>query len=255
MYSETLSKSHADSLNCDPMRVRGDVLTSKRKRRRDSVEVLFLLSSGFYLITLALPLFLYRSLDLVGDYKSRVIRGGHEQKRRVEKQLYSRKPYHLRSNKHVGASTKRVVFLDETSSNQYTNDSFKQDKQMEALDPKFLRYRSVDNELQIDDSNECVPLAKWQTTSFPTCNMFHEMDLFFSSQVLSYDNQRVKKRLHFISNIDVINASNKIRQHNHTILGSHKAKLLGNGWFRHAWKVTNVDHGVDVAMKTLRQVR
>ena len=261
MCNETRRKNNTVSEKCNSMRVRRDVEANRRlsqkplKRRRDSVEVLFLLSSGFYLITLGLPLFLYRPIDSVGDHKSKVLRAGHIQKRRDEKQLHNRKPYHRGPNKHVGTSTRRVVFLDESTPNQYTYDPIKHD--METPDSLFLRYGSINNhnfdELQIDDSNECIPMAKWQTTSFPTCNMFHETNLFASSQVLSYDHQRVKNRLHFISYMDLINASlNTNREYNHVLLDSYETKLLGNGWFRNAWKVINVDQGINVAVKTLR---
>jgi hypothetical protein len=36
------------------------------------------------------------------------------------------------------------------------------------------------------------------------------------------------------------------------ISDTYSARILGNGWFRHAWEVTDWSHGTRVAIKTLR---
>ncbi|KAI2491445.1 serine/threonine kinase [Fragilaria crotonensis] len=65
---------------------------------------------------------------------------------------------------------------------------------------------------------ECVPMAKWQTQSFPNCNIIHEMDLREAAD-------EGKK--------------------------SSTLQLLGTGWFRSTWK-WDTDGDASVVLKTLR---
>lgn len=66
---------------------------------------------------------------------------------------------------------------------------------------------------------ECVPMAKWQTQSFPNCNIIHEMDLREAAD------EEGKK--------------------------SSTLQLLGTGWFRSTWK-WDTDGDASVVLKTLR---
>jgi DNA-binding cell septation regulator SpoVG len=116
--------------------------------------------------------------------------------------------------------------------------------------------QTIDTEVEDkgDDSSDCIRMAEWQSKSFPTCNLFHEANIFSSSQVLTYfslGRQRSRNR-HFNSFIHQINSKDTTTELEHAILNSYRTKLLGNGWFRDAWKVTNFDQSVNVAVKTLR---
>lgn len=66
---------------------------------------------------------------------------------------------------------------------------------------------------------DCVPMAKWQTQSFPNCNVLHEMDLRRAADETDADMSSLK--------------------------------LLGTGWFRSTWKWDTIGD-TSVALKTLR---
>ncbi|KAL7527118.1 hypothetical protein ACHAXR_003684, partial [Thalassiosira sp. AJA248-18] len=90
----------------------------------------------------------------------------------------------------------------------------------------------------------CTPMAKWQTTSFPTCNFLHEMNIFSSSPTLSYFHpfrQRKGDLEKEVANEQVVPISE-----------TYTARILGNGWFRHAWEVMDSYRGDSMAVKTLR---
>ena len=68
---------------------------------------------------------------------------------------------------------------------------------------------------------DCVPMAKWQTQSFPNCNVIHEMDLRQAA-----DEEMEES-------------------------APSSLQLLGTGWFRSTWK-WNAAGDTPVALKTLR---
>lgn len=85
------------------------------------------------------------------------------------------------------------------------------------------RNRHVD-----DPQDGCIPMADWQSKSFPNCNSIHELDLRAAGP-----NAGVDETVGFEDNL----------------------AFLGQGWFRHAWQL---DHGVlgeSVVLKTLRLER
>ena len=225
----------------------------RTKRRRDSLEVFFFLTSGVYLVTIGLPLFLRPSFDAVGEYAAKVLLGQHKQKLYIKKHVHHKNHY-LRPNKVDDISKRRVVHLDDTANH---GTSYSTNAHNIVLDSsQSLQYeedadRNVDNRGidQTDNIDECVPIAEWQSMSFPTCNMFHETDLFSSSNLPSHVGRRYAA--------NHINFSSYYRQNDEidaaqTQVDTHAAKLLGNGWFRNAWKVANIDQDYSVAMKTLR---
>lgn len=90
-------------------------------------------------------------------------------------------------------------------------------------------------------TTNCVPMAKWQTMSFPTCNTIHEINLFSSSSMLQYPQFHPRLRQIHIG-----------QSHGFNIREQYLSQLLGNGWFRHAWRVKDEIHGLNMAIKTLR---
>ena len=89
------------------------------------------------------------------------------------------------------------------------------------------------------DDESCENMAKWQSMSFPTCNSLHEMNVFSTGPHLALRSP----------------ATNSIKSEKlqyKLIQDTYSAKLLGNGWFRDAWKVSDEVSNSTVAIKTLR---
>jgi serine/threonine protein kinase len=79
---------------------------------------------------------------------------------------------------------------------------------------------------------DCVPMHKWQTKSFPNCNLLHEYDLRAAGPNVYYN-------------------------HNNTnlILDEDNLVMLGQGWFRHTWRLDIGSTNENVVIKTLRLER
>ena len=126
-----------------------------------------------------------------------------------------------------------------------------------------------------EESQQCVPMAEWQTTSYPNCNTVHEIDLVRSSgpgslafSSLQHDaennNEGEQQQQQSFSNLEIINHRRSIASYPPTLLKRYQelldnypnpkrkktAKLsaqgimkeewlefLGQGWFRSAWEV------------------
>jgi serine/threonine protein kinase len=78
----------------------------------------------------------------------------------------------------------------------------------------------------------CVPMADWQTRSFPTCNILHEIDMGLGASE---------------TNTDASSTSSKSTP-------AQSLKPLGEGWFRTTWQMEAVDD-ITTVLKTLRVVR
>lgn len=154
-------------------------------------------------------------------------------------------------------STKRVASLSSESVTLYTEQNITS-KRMAASSTEGFESRSNEahkhgNNVSMHDANdnhrsECEPMAKWQTMSFPTCNSLHEINVFASSATLSYFHPRRRAR-------DALRFRRFPRQEQERafpLSEAFAARMLGHGWFRHAWKVTDRYHGTSVAIKTLR---
>ncbi len=106
---------------------------------------------------------------------------------------------HLRGKSNI---TKRVINVNKHSLRE----------QVRLLDSEDFSYRDPLYE------GECTPMTEWQTTSFPNCNMFHELDIhgkvrrneleyftsggyndifFFNERSISYDPEMALKILIF----------------------------------------------------------
>lgn len=113
----------------------------------------------------------------------------------------------------------RIVYLEEEESSPplSVRRILEDDPMMHAPPGKEAvvqdRMRVIHN-----DDDGCVPVADWQSKSFPNCNVVHEMDF----------NQAVGDE-RSTSTVD----------------------LLGTGWFRSTWK-WSVEGDIPVALKTLR---
>ena len=113
------------------------------------------------------------------------------------------------------------------------------------------------NNKNASNSTYCVPMAEWQSLSFPTCNSLHEINIFSSSPVLSYFSPRhhQQNKLHSSNFHRYYHREEKgevILRDRIPLLNSYSSKLLGNGWFRHAWNVMDSNRHESVVVKTLR---
>lgn len=76
---------------------------------------------------------------------------------------------------------------------------------------------------------DCVPMHDWQTKSFPNCNMVHEYDLKA--------------------------AGPGIYKNNTNLVLEDTMLLLGQGWFRHTWRLNMRASDESAVLKTLRLER
>lgn len=112
-------------------------------------------------------------------------------------------------------STPRVVFLEGYSFNAPLQRPLHDDPTLHA--PPGEEAVPQDHMRVTYEGSDCIPIADWQTKSFPNCNLIHEMDL--------------RRSLH---------------KKQETSLS-----LLGTGWFRSAWR-WDVNSDKSIVLKTLR---
>ncbi len=74
--------------------------------------------------------------------------------------------------------------------------------------------------LKIRSNSSCVPMQKWQSNIFPTCNTVHEFTV----------------------------SLNRIG----TVYNEEKVSIIGNGWFRLTWKIELEQMEETIVLKTLR---
>ena len=111
-------------------------------------------------------------------------------------------------------STKRVYFMDP---DQTWLGNIHEFEVLLDSNTTLKRYHESDISSPYEiQENDCEPMAKWQTMSFPTCNSLHEIDIFSTSPE------------------------------------TYSTKLLGHGWFRNAWEVKDSSLDASVAIKTLK---
>ena len=113
---------------------------------------------------------------------------------------------------------------------------------------------------QQQQEEECVPMVEWQTTSYPNCNLVHEIDLIrssgsgsrtFSSKHPSRRHIapfpptliRLIRRLAKADHGVTTRTDHRNKNHNLNAKGIMKedhVAFLGQGWFRSAWKVDSL---------------
>lgn len=141
---------------------------------------------------------------------------------------------------------------------------------------------TVDEGSVVDDNEpQCVPMAQWQTTSYPNCNSVHEIDMVRSSgpgsyTFPSYRHESHRRRsitshprilLEYFQDLHLrypprhkVNAKTNAQG----LMKEESLEFLGQGWFRSAWEMYTEeipDYDIDedewgyeesVVLKTLR---
>lgn len=80
------------------------------------------------------------------------------------------------------------------------------------------------NDATNDGNEECIPMADWQTASYPNCNAFHEIDLPTSIDAGA------------IHNDTSINTAVTTRRRSSSSLSEDVFRALAEGWFRTTWQ-------------------
>jgi len=107
----------------------------------------------------------------------------------------------------------------------------------------------------VDEARTCVPMARWQTTSYPNCNTVHEIDMVRSSGPGSLTFPRYRREggrrrritthprsLHEYLDDLHMNYPTRNRRKNAKanamgLMREETVEFLGQGWFRSAWEM------------------
>jgi hypothetical protein len=108
---------------------------------------------------------------------------------------------------------------------------------------------------QKDKDDACVPMASWQTLSFPSCNLFHEIDLTHVPN--NFHSTTSSSSSSFVLNATTTATSSSIHNHHYN---QDALYILGQGWFRITWQYdsyrrndnSNIWTMESVVLKTLR---
>lgn len=113
----------------------------------------------------------------------------------------------------------------------------------------------VDNDTGVvDEESQCVPMAQWQTTSYPNCNSVHEIDMVRSSgpgtyTFPSYRREGYGRRAITSYPRSLLNYYRELHQryapsrkvnakmNAQGIIQEESIEFLGQGWFRSAWEM------------------
>eukprot|EP00804_Cyclotella_cryptica_P012815 CCRYP_010565-RB/>CCRYP_010565-RB protein AED:0.04 eAED:0.04 QI:284/1/0.66/1/1/0.66/3/0/663 len=119
--------------------------------------------------------------------------------------------------------------------------------------PSFWK-REVPTRKEEEEEKQCVPMASWQTTSYPNCNVVHEIDLVRSSSLgsrafpaHSIQQRKLRRQITLFPAI-LLRKIEKLSEedfHRHKylklnakgIVKEEDLTFLGQGWFRSAWKL------------------
>lgn len=219
------------------------------RRRQHFCEVCFLILAPGYII-LTVFTFMHPSLRSIREvnyispekYRRRV--GDSKQLLRTGVLLRESTITNMDGSRNDGSltmSTKRIVLLasDEDVATSMTSSSIQIEDVKYNAQHTWVSPIPDEGSFEQNNDSECVPMAKWQTMSFPTCNSMHEIGLFATSPTLSYFN--FHEGTDGEQRVSIPNAQN--------------VNLLGNGWFRDAWNVVDLNHDASLAVKTLRLER
>ncbi len=232
-------------------------LYHKRPKIDGRIRILFLLLFPLYVITTSVMI---RALHRIDKHQ----RGIGQTLQNFER---SRKPTNIRGiqkNQESFQQTvaiKRVVYIDSKKVSETDRWSKIPDEMVENLSPRedisstrqyIANIRQHDDHSQDEESPDqqfqtnideyCKPMANWQSMSFPTCNSLHELNVFSTSSHLAVRSPATA-------------SSKRTNSQHKTIHDTYSAKLLGNGWFRDAWKVSDAVTNTTFAIKTLRLER
>lgn len=120
-----------------------------------------------------------------------------------------------------------VSLFNDTSSGNFTT-TFP--LEMNMTNPEIIPKDEITNvstaEGDLSYLDKCIPKTEWQTTAFINCNTFHEIDIPRSSVDLSKSG------------------------HNLSSIHEEQLTVLGEGWFRTAWRLDARDQ--TTVLKTLR---
>jgi len=160
----------------------------------------------------------------------------YQQTMAVKRVVYIGSKYDFNIDKLSRSMVDSITRQDDNMS--YNRNNNQNDDQSQDEESPYQQFNTKGDE-------SCEPMAKWQSMSFPTCNAVHEMNIFSTSPHLALRSQATNikfrgKRTNSLRNI---------------IQDSYSAKLLGNGWFRDAWKVSDEVNNSSFAIKTLRLER
>lgn len=198
------------------------IIMTRNNRRDDRLRIWFLILLPAYIITTSLiilrPLHRYNM-----QRPSRV--GQALESFSSNKQEHTRIQNKKPRLRHHSMTIERVVYLDgkhgfntDTDSISWVTDESISPRTQDDNDDIHFQHFST------KDSDNCEPMATWQSMAFPTCNSLHELNIFDTSPYLAQ-------------------------------LTHYSAKLLGKGWFRDAWNVFDGVHNTSFAIKTLRLQR
>jgi len=90
-----------------------------------------------------------------------------------------------------------------------------------------------------ENEEECVPMAKWQTSVPVNCNSIHEVDIL--SSILNQGGSKTKSRkiakTALLSNSSTTQNNIHLQPLYHPTWNGSQLTFLGQGWFRAAWKL------------------
>ena len=85
-----------------------------------------------------------------------------------------------------------------------------------------------------EDQPQCIPMASWQTTSYPNCNVVHEIRLTSGLESHIFPQHNHRRRRVLSTQPEIIHINQKIRG---PIKEESSIEFLGQGWFRSAWEL------------------
>jgi hypothetical protein len=127
----------------------------------------------------------------------------------------------------------RLVYLSTNRMNDH------QDSTLFSVDPILFVTQGEESLEQVDEVDKeqanCVPMASWQTKSYPTCNLVHEisMEEFGYHPLLQ---SQIGDRTIKIGPYTVISdAISDAVPYSYT-----NVKSMGKGWYRQTWRVDSL---------------
>ena len=135
-----------------------------------------------------------------------------------------------------------------------TNDPTQHHEGWNSGDEDNSNSNDEESEKEVKES-QCVPMAKWQTTSYPNCNIIHEIDMVRSSGPGSYAlpaHSKTRNRRKVTTHPPILRKQSKrilrewpdnkrkkrAKLNARGIVEEADLELLGQGWFRSAWELT-----------------